>query len=154
MVRSVVMTSATLATGNDDKFKFFRSRIGLTGGLSIRVGSPFDYQQQAKLVVVSDLPDPSREREEFEKSIPNQIKRFVGHTEGHAFVLFTSYKLLRRVADWIRDPLQEGGMPLLVQGDGVQRTSLLERFRGDRRSVLLGTDRFWHVDDVQGEARV
>ena len=99
MIRSVVMTSATLATGTDDKFKFFRSRIGLSGGLSIRVGSPFDYQQQAKLVIVRDLPDPSRQRDEFEKSIPDQIKRFVGHTDGHAFVLFTSYDLLRRCAN-------------------------------------------------------
>ena len=38
MIRSVVMTSATLATGEDDSFSFFRSRIGLSGGQSVRVG--------------------------------------------------------------------------------------------------------------------
>ena len=42
-------------------------------------------------------------------------------------------------------------MPLLVQGDGIQRSELLERFRGDRHSVLLGTDSFWQGVDVKGE---
>ena len=43
-------------------------------------------------------------------------------------------------------------MPMLVQGEGVQRSTLLERFRHDRRSVLLGTDSFWQGVDVQGDA--
>ena len=76
-IRSVVMTSATLATGKDDSFAFFRSRVGLTGGLSLRVGSPFDYQRQARVVVVRDLPDPSQDRERFDRAIPDQVKRFV-----------------------------------------------------------------------------
>ena len=98
MINSVVMTSATLATGTDEQFKFFRSRIGLAGGLSLRVGSPFDYEQQAKLVLVNGLPDPSKEREQFDNSVPEQIKRFVAHSKGHAFVLFTSYGLLKSCA--------------------------------------------------------
>ena len=102
MIRSVVMTSATLATGTDDKFKFFRSRIGLSGGLSIRVGSPFDYQQQAKLVVVRDLPDPSQQRAEFEKSIPesNQtLCRSYGRSRLCAVHQLRSAAALRRIAD-------------------------------------------------------
>ena len=67
MIRSVVMTSATLATGKDTNFSFYRSRIGLTDGLTVCVGSPFDYAKQARVVVVRDLPDPSRERQAFEK---------------------------------------------------------------------------------------
>ena len=51
--------------------------------------------------------------------------------------------------------LAERAMPMLVQGDGMQRTALLEQFRSDRprnRSVLLGTDSFWQGGDVPGEA--
>ncbi len=152
MIRSVVMTSATLATGTDDKFKFFRSRIGLSGGLSIRVGSPFDYQQQAKLIVVRDLPDPSRQRAEFEKSIPNQIKRFVAHTDGHAFVLFTSYDLLRRCAQSLIGWLAEQDLQLYSQAGTQNRTQLLDAFRRNPRGVLFGTDSFWQGVDVPGEA--
>ncbi len=152
MIRSVVMTSATLATGTDDKFKFFRSRIGLSGGLSIRVGSPFDFQQQAKLVVVRDLPDPSKQREAFERAIPGQIKRFVGHTKGHAFVLFTSYDLLRRSAESLVGWLAENELELYSQAGKQNRTQLLDAFRRNPRGVLFGTDSFWQGVDVPGEA--
>ena len=61
-IRSVIMTSATLAVGRDDTFSFYRSRVGLSGGMTIRVGSPFRYDQQAEVIVVAGLPDPSAER--------------------------------------------------------------------------------------------
>ena len=83
---SVILTSATLAIGSQD-FRFFRQRVGVTDGKDNRQGSPFDYQKQAKLIVVNGLPDPSAHRDEFERAIPYQIKRFAGHTDGHTFVL-------------------------------------------------------------------
>lgn len=152
MIRSVVMTSATLATGGDDNFKFFRSRVGLSSGLSLRVGSPFDYQQQAKLVVVRDLPDPSKERERFEQALPEQIKRFAKHTDGHAFVLFTSYDLLKRCAAALSGWLAESNLQLYSQAGQQSRTQLLDAFRRNPRGVLFGTDSFWQGVDVPGEA--
>lgn len=161
----VVMTSATLATDAvhqdnsktpgkarkaTDPFAHIRSRLGCDEAVALQLGSPFDYAKQAELIVDRTMPNPNDD-DYFQHLCP-AVLSLIDHTEGGAFVLFTSYKLLRRVADWIRDPLSERGMPLLVQGDGVQRTALLERFRGDRRSVLLGTDSFWQGVDVQGEA--
>lgn len=151
-VRSVIMTSATLATGRDEKFSFFRSRIGLTDGMSIRVGSPFDYATQAKLVVVDDLPDPSKERAQFESSLPAQIKRFAGHSGGHAFVLFTSYDLLRRCADAITPWAAEQGLTIYSQAGEMERTQLLDAFKANPKGILLGTDSFWQGVDVPGEA--
>jgi ATP-dependent DNA helicase DinG len=150
-IRSVVMTSATLATA-DDNFSFFRSRIGLTGGLSVRVGSPFNYQEQAKLVVVKDLPDPSRDRAMFEQALPEQIKRFVGHTGGQAFVLFTSYKLLQSCANALSSWLSEKNITLYSQAGTQSRTQLLDAFRRADRGVLFGTDSFWQGVDVPGNA--
>ncbi len=152
MIKSVVMTSATLATGNDNQFKFFRSRVGLSGGLSLRVGSPFDYQQQAKLVIVKDLPDPSKERERFERALPEQIKRFVKHSNGHAFVLFTSYELLRRCASSLGGWLAENELQLYSQAGSKNRTQLLDMFRRNPRGVLFGTNSFWQGVDVPGDA--
>ncbi len=152
MIRSVIMTSATLATGNDNRFKFFRSRVGLTDGLSIRVGSPFDYKEQAKVVVVRGLPDPSKDRQDFEKAIPAQIKRFVTQSEGHAFVLFTSYDLLRRCATSLTPWLTENGLQLYSQAGTQNRTQLLDAFRRNPRGVLFGTDSFWQGVDVPGDA--
>lgn len=151
-IRSVIMTSATLATGDDDNFGFFRSRIGLTDGLSVRVGSPFDYRKQARIIVVRDLPDPSKAREQFERALPEQIKRFAGHTDGHAFVLFTSYDLLRRCAEALTPWLTERGLQLYSQAGQQNRTQLLDAFRRNPRGVLFGTDSFWQGVDVPGEA--
>ena len=151
-IRSVVMASATLATGNDDRFTFFRSRVGLTGGMSTRVGSPFDYASQARVIVVKDLPDPSAQRDRFERALPEQIRRFVARSDGHAFVLFTSYDLLRRSASALAPWLSREGMELYSQAGKLNRTQLLDAFRRNPRGVLFGTDSFWQGVDVPGEA--
>ncbi|MFN7706732.1 MAG: helicase, partial [bacterium] len=64
--RPVILTSATLATGRDRGFEFFQQRIGATGTSTLQVGSPFDYQRQARLVLIEDMPDPSSEAAAYE----------------------------------------------------------------------------------------
>lgn len=151
-IKSVIMTSATLAVGKDDQFSFFRSRIGLSGGMSVRVGSPFHYDRQAEVILVTDLPDPSTQRVEFEAALPAQIKRFLSRSDGHAFVLFTSYDLLKRTAAAVLPWLNQQEMLLLSQAGELNRTQLIERFKTTRRSVLFGTDSFWQGVDVPGDA--
>jgi len=154
---SVTLTSATLATSrskqaseNDSPFAHLRGRLGLDESDEMVLGSPFDYERQASLLIEPDIPEPNSQSY-FEQLCPRVLSH-VDRSDGGAFVLFTSYSLLRRLADWIRPFLEHRGMPMLVQGEGVQRTELLERFRRDRRSVLLGTDSFWQGVDVQGDA--
>ncbi|TVP95373.1 MAG: helicase [Planctomycetaceae bacterium] len=151
-IRSVILTSATLAVGKDDTFRFFRSRVGLSRGLTIRVGSPFRYDQQAEVILVSDLPDPSSNRVAFESALPAQIRRYLEQSDGHAFVLFTSYDLLRRTAAAVLPWANEKGMLLLSQAGELNRTQLIESFRANSRSVLFGTDSFWQGVDVPGDA--
>lgn len=151
-INSVIMTSATLATGEDDKFTFFRSRVGLTGGKSLRVGSPFDYGKQSQLVIVRDMPDPSRERDAFQRELPNQIKRFAGHTGGHAFVLFTSYDLLKKTAAALTPWMAEQGLELYSHAGDLSRTQLLDAFRKNPKGILFGADSFWQGVDVPGDA--
>ncbi|XZE56945.1 ATP-dependent DNA helicase [Planctomycetaceae bacterium SH139] len=151
-VKSVIMTSATLAVGKRQNFDFFRSRIGLSGGQSLQVGSPFDYRRQAKLVVVGGLPDPSQQRAAFEQSLIEPIKRHVTATDGHAFILFTSYDLLRRTAQALMPWLIDHQYELYSQAGEQTRTQILEAFRQQPRGVLLGTDSFWQGVDVPGDA--
>lgn len=153
----VVLTSATLATitarpDDDtaaDPFAHIKSRLGCKDAEGLGLGSPFDYASQAKLIIESDLPDPNHETY-FDHLLPRVLEH-IDRSDGGAFVLFTGYDLLRRCAEGLRKPLASRFMPMLVQGEGEQRTALLDRFRGDRRSVLLGTDSFWHGVDVPGD---
>jgi ATP-dependent DNA helicase DinG len=40
----------------------------------------------------------------------------------------------------------------MVQGEGLPRSQMLEQFRSQSGSVLLGTDSFWQGVDVPGDA--
>ena len=68
------------------------------------------------------------------------------------FVLFTSYDMMRRVASSISPWLRANNLNLLSQSDGTPRTQMVELFKKDPRSVLLGTDSFWQGVDVPGDA--
>ncbi|MEM7452915.1 MAG: helicase C-terminal domain-containing protein [Planctomycetota bacterium] len=149
-VDTCVLTSATLAVG-DQSFDFFRQRIGLTKANSIKLGSPFDYQSQARLIVVTNMANPS-DRDTHRRQCIDAIKRYVEQTDGHAFVLFTSYSFLRRAVRELTPWLIENDYALYSQADGTPRNQLLEKFKANPRGVLFGTDSFWQGVDVQGEA--
>lgn len=150
----VILTSATLATGKAESggraFKHLFERLGLPAtSTTLLLGSPFDYQQQAQLFVVSNLPDPNHK--EYADKLSPLVLEHIDQTDGGAFVLFTSFKLLREVSDWLEPFLAQREMPLLVHGSGPQRSELLESFKRNPRSVLLGADSFWQGVDVIGE---
>ena len=151
-VPSVIMTSATLAVQKEN-FSFTKNRIGLTQNDEKLLGSPFDYQRQVQLFLPGpDAPDPAAQASQYETYVCDQIKRHAAATDGHAFVLFTSYAMLkscsRRLSAW----LAERDLNLLSQGSGLPRSLMLERFRSNPRAVLFGTDSFWQGVDVPGDA--
>jgi ATP-dependent DNA helicase DinG len=135
----------------DHSFNYFKSRIGLTQSACLRLGSPFDYSTQAELILPDGMPDPN-DKEPYEKACLEMIRRYVSRTDGRAFVLFTSYDMLRRTASALTPWLAEKNLGLLSQADGTPRTAMLERFKQNPRSVLFGTDTFWQGVDVPGEA--
>ena len=151
-VPTVIMTSATLSTGQQGSFEFFKSRIGLDDTKTLQLGSVFDYQQQMKLILLRDMPDPSSEAGAFMNSSADMIRRYVQQTDGHAFVLFTSYDFLRKTAAKLSDWFASQEMTLYSQADGLPRTQMLQQFKDNPRSVLFGTDSFWQGVDVPGEA--
>ena len=152
-VPTVILTSATLSVGKQGSFDFYKSRVGLTQCDEIQVGSPFNYREQAELVTLRDMPDPTTsERGDYEKSCMEAIQHYAGLTDGRTFVLFTSYDMLRRVAAGLQRWLTSRNLRLLSQADGTPRTQLLEQFKTDPRAVLFGTDSFWQGVDVPGDA--
>ncbi len=151
-VRSVILTSATLAVGRKGSFDFFKSRIGLTQSEDLRLDSPFDYQRQVQLILLDDMPDPTRERADYDTRCIALIRRYIARTDGRAFVLFTSYEMMRRAAADLTSWLTSCDLALYSQADGTPRHQMLERFKKNPRSVLFGTDSFWQGVDVPGEA--
>ncbi|AQT67004.1 putative ATP-dependent helicase DinG [Anaerohalosphaera lusitana] len=151
--QSVVTTSATLScAGAEDRsgFDFFAKRIGLEEFKALKLGSPFDYENQVTLYIEPDLPEPNHG--EFTTRAVEAIKKYVLQSEGQAFVLFTSYSMLKDMAGRMEEFVAEHGMELLCQGGGEDRATILERFKNGHRCVLFGTDSFWQGVDVPGEA--
>ena len=151
-VPSVVLTSATLSIGRDDSFEFFRQQVGLVKTATKKLDSPFDYQDQAELVTMRGMPDPGSEQEEYLQACTKLIKHFAGETDGHAFVLLTSYDMMRRVAAAISPWMRTNNLNLISQSDGTQRGEMIKQFKRDPRAVLLGADSFWQGVDVPGDA--
>ncbi|MDD5458508.1 MAG: helicase C-terminal domain-containing protein [Phycisphaerae bacterium] len=148
---SVVLTSATLSTDNSEKggFDFFAGRVGLTDYSVVKLGSPFDYQKQVTVYIEKQLPDPKDPQ--FITLAAESVKKYVKKTGGRAFVLFTSYSMLEKVADDLREWLAGEQIELLQQGSGFDRSALLRKFK-QGGAVLFGTDSFWQGVDVPGDA--
>ena len=151
--QSVITTSATLSChGQHDKagFNFFASRVGLDDFQACCLDSPFDYEKNVTVYLETDMPDPNTA--DFIPAAAEAIKKYLIKTDGRAFVLFTSYSMLKKMAEYMEDFLADNEMELLVQGAGTDRTILLEQFKNDHRSVLFGTDSFWQGVDVPGQS--
>tara|TARA_B100001964_G_scaffold234998_1_gene294359 strand:- start:511 stop:2502 length:1992 start_codon:yes stop_codon:yes gene_type:complete len=145
---STILTSATLATGGSD-FSLIKSRLGFVDPVELQLGSPFDFPRQMRAWVDSTMPEPSQE--EYANRLADRIVDLVGRTHGGAFVLFTSYKMLEKVAGLARHEIESKGLTFLEHGSKVTRTSLLEQFKEDESSVLFGTASFWQGVDVRGK---
>jgi ATP-dependent DNA helicase DinG len=152
-IETVVVTSATLATGGD--FGFYRGRVGLSIPPSrIRyeevLPSPFDFGAQCLFGVPTDLADPRGDQVAHDRALATVIMELAHASDGGMFVLFTSHGALRRVASAVRAGTG-GRWPLLVQGE-APRDLLLRRFREAGSAILFGTDSFWEGVDVPGKS--
>ena len=152
-LRTVVLTSATLAAGGE--FTFLESRLGLSGESSpvtVReiFPSPFDYPSQCLFGVPNDLPEPREDEPAHGAAVVQVVTDLAYASDGGMFVLFTSHAALRRAAQELRIGLGDR-WPILVQGESP-RDVLLRRFRELENAILLGTDSFWEGVDVPGRA--
>jgi len=144
--RSVVMTSATISTAGD--FGYLRRQVGLdaTAVDELVVDSPFDYRRQAMLYLPPQRLNPKDSA--FGANAARVIADVLEATNGRAFVLFTSYAVMREVAVLIGPLLS---YPYRVQGE-APKSQILEWFRAERNPVLLATASFWEGVDVVGPA--
>lgn len=149
---SVIMTSATISSGKGNGFSFFQKRLGAVGSKTLQLGSPFNYRQLAELHLLADVPDPSSGRGEYESAILPTLRHYLGLTDGHAFLLFTSYDSLRKCCAALKPWLDDHNLAIYSQADGTPRSELLRAFREQPRGVLFGAESFWQGVDVPGDA--
>ena len=141
----VVMTSATM--GTEGNFEYVRRRSGFPEESDeLLVGSPFDYQKAAMLLIPEDMPAPNSDG--YMDGICRVLTDLGKSLEGRTMALFTSYSALRGAASRIRSPLMAEGVQVLAQSIDGPPQQLLRRFIDDPKSVLLGTASFWEGVDL------
>ncbi len=139
-----IFTSATLAAAGD--FGHFVRALGLDDARTQCLDSPFDFPRQAQLYLPRGLPDPNMQG--YAEAVADAAQPLIEAAGGGAFVLCTSHRALRIIAERLRAVLP---MQVLVQGE-EGRSALLDRFTEDGNAVLVGTSSFWEGVDVRGRA--
>ena len=141
----VVMTSATLST--EGNFEYLTRRTGLTEDSDeLLVGSPFDYQKAALLLIPEDMPSPNADG--YLDALSRVLVDLGKSLGGRTMALFTSYSALRGVASRVRPPLMAEGIQVLAQSIDGPPQQLIARFTEEPRSILLGTASFWEGVDL------
>ena len=149
-LESVIFTSATLATGGKNPFHMIESALGLENPMRLRLPPVFDYSKQASIVVIEDIPEQGDPR--YVPILAEQVKKFVKATNGGAFVLFTSFKVMNGVYDLCKTNLEMAGLTLFCQGKDLNRNQMIAQFKGTMKGVLFGVSSFWTGIDIPGKA--
>lgn len=151
---SVIFLSATLADLTEDspenKFRYFKRSLGITMASEISVSSPFAAAEQ-QVVYITAKPHPPEENTFFSVE---EVVDLVNASNGRALLLFTS----RREIDLAQQELTKwkiaGKFPytMYVQEKDVDKAKLVEDFKSDVNSVMLGLKSMFTGIDIPGES--
>lgn len=144
-----VLCSATLRALNS--FDHFRFQAGLKdndGTQFQQVDSPFDYQNNAQLVIANMENEASTT--EFTDEVIKKLPQYL--QQGNAsLVLFSSYWQMNKVAEELRDTQQ---LKILVQGE-LSRQKIIESHKkhcdNKKDSIIFGTQSFSEGLDLPGK---
>ena len=148
----ILVTSATLSDqALSDPFALAEMRTGAARmperPKTLRLASPFDYANQARAIVITDITkdDP--------RQIAAAMRELFLASGGGGVGLFTAIRRLKLVYDKIAAPLADLGLALYAQHvDALEVGALVDIFRAEEDSCLLGTDAVRDGVDVPGRS--
>jgi ATP-dependent DNA helicase DinG len=151
--KGVVMTSATLTANNS--FDFLINELGLDPETTqtMKIPSPFAYNQQVQLLIPEDLPEiKSVNLDEYVIAITEHIISIAEATKGRMLILFTAYDMLKKTYELIKESGFLNDYVMIAQGiTSGSRTRLTRNFQRYEKAILLGTSSFWEGVDIPGE---
>jgi len=148
----VLVTSATLSdSALDDPFALAEMRTGAARlpdrPKTLKLASPFDYAANSRAYVVTDVgrDDP--------RQVAAAMRELFLAAGGGGVGLFTAIRRLRAVHERIAAPLADKGLALYAQHvDPLEVGALVDIFRAEQDSCLLGTDAVRDGVDVPGRS--
>ena len=149
----LLVTSATLRDGLDNEaaWEGAEARTGAVhlAAPAIRAAfaSPFDYAAQTRICIVNDVNIADT------ATLAGAFRALFEASAGGGFGLFTAISRLRAVHARIAPALEAAGIPLYAQHvDAMDNATLVDIFRAEEHSCLLGTDAMRDGVDIPGNA--
>ena len=150
----LVVTSATLrdASGNaETDWLAAETRLGTphlaSTPIRAAMASPFNYAENTRILLVNDVRRTDADQ------VSAAYRVLFQASQGGALGLFTAIHRLRAVYQRLAGPLEAGGIALHAQHvDKLDTASLVDIFRADENSCLLGTDAIRDGVDVPGRS--
>ena len=145
----IMITSATLKGGGG-----WETARALSGAVHLdhapqefEVASPFDYPNQAKVIIVTDVKRGDM------AGLAGAYAQLIEASGGGTLGLFTAIRRLRTVYARIADRMAQSGLPIYAQHvDPIDTGTLVDIFRDDPKASLLGTDALRDGVDVPGQS--
>lgn len=146
-----VLTSGTMSDGVN--FEFFKSNNGINftpkrSIIETSFESPFDYEENARLYIPNDIPEPNNDDVVYLGAVASKCLELINLSNGHAVVLFTSYKALHSVYEMIREKLQNRDVFCMTRGSNK---TAITQFRKSKNGVLFASGSMWEGVDCAGD---
>lgn len=150
----IAVTSATLRDINDSEDQHWQSAMQRTGmnrlSDSTQIGhfsSPFEYAEKTKIIVVNDLQKNDLDQ------MATAYRSLLTASGGGGLGLFTAISRLRAVHSRIANHMEDQNISLYAQHvDEMDTGTLVDIFRSEEDSCLLGTDAIRDGVDVPGRS--
>ncbi len=111
------------------------------------IPSPFDYPAMTRVLIVNDVRKDSPEQ------VSAAYRELFLAANGGGLGIFTAISRLKDTYSRIAEPLDKSGLQLLAQHvDAMDTSTLIDIFRAEENSCLLGTDAVRDGVDVPGNS--
>lgn len=153
-----ILTSATItgsAAGSlKEQYSYFIQNTGFPTDdrsvLSEPKPSPFPYDEHAMIYYCKDLPHPTKDHDAFIDEGVRRLVELLDISHGRALVLFTAKTDMEEVFKRLK--AMDLPYKILVQQSGSSQDRVLQEFRDDVDSVLLGSGAYWEGISIEGKS--
>lgn len=148
--RSMILTSGTLAVDGD--FSYIKHQLGMNPISDWKINeltksSPFHFKENCMLYIPKKMPFPNVDDEAYIQMMGEEISRLIDASNGHALVLFTSYKPLRLIFQHIKE--EHPNRQLIAMNRG--RNTAIDEFKESQNAVLFATGSMWEGVNIPGD---